>query len=79
MWTISFTKWPLEMGAIQCTDAQETTHIAVQKNNWGTQSKAVFKICEGIWCSSFYVKEFDVIVRVWNFELNALVRRASGL
>ena len=22
----------------------------------------VFKIYEGIWCSSFYVKEFDVIV-----------------
>ena len=26
------------------------------------QSKTVFKICEGIWCSSFYVKEFGVIV-----------------
>ena len=26
------------------------------------QSKIVFKICEGILCSSFYVKEFDVIV-----------------
>ena len=32
------------------------------KNNWGTLSKTVFKICEGTWCSSFYVKEFDVIV-----------------
>ena len=27
------------------------------------QSKKVFKSCEGIWCSSFYVKEFDVIIR----------------
>ena len=26
------------------------------------QSKMVFKNCEGISCSSFYVKEFDVIV-----------------
>ena len=26
------------------------------------QAKTVFKICEGISCSSFYVKEFDVIV-----------------
>ena len=26
------------------------------------QSKIVFKICEGISCSSLYVKEFDVIV-----------------
>ena len=26
------------------------------------QSKMVFKIGEGMWCSSFYVKEFDVIV-----------------
>ena len=27
----------------------------------------VFKICEGIPCSSFYVKEFDVIVQVFSF------------
>ena len=27
------------------------------------QSKKLFKSCEGIWCSSFYVKEFDVIIR----------------
>ena len=26
------------------------------------QSKMVFKFCDGILCSSFYVKEFDVIV-----------------
>ena len=44
------------LGVSQCTDEQETTH------NWGAQSKAVFKICEEIWCSSFHVKEFDVIV-----------------
>ena len=33
------------------------------------QSKMVFKICEGIWCSSFYVKEFDVIVHKKNISL----------
>ena len=49
------------MGAIQCTNEKETTHIEVWKNNWGTQSKAVLKICKGIWCSSFYAKEFDII------------------
>ena len=26
------------------------------------QSKTAFKICEGIWCSSLYVKEFDVTI-----------------
>ena len=33
------------------------------------QTKMVFKICEGILCSSFYVKEFDVIVheKVFSF------------
>ena len=37
----------------------------LKKNNRGTQSQTVFKICEGMWCSSFYVhdvKDFDVIV-----------------
>ena len=43
------------------------THILDYKNNRGTQSKTVFKICEGIWCSSFYVYEFDVVVH--NFFL----------
>ena len=33
------------------------------------QSKMVFEICEGIWCSSFYVKEFDVIVYKKVFSL----------
>ena len=37
-------------------------HILGFKNNWGMQSKIAFKICEGISCSSFYVKEFVVIV-----------------
>ena len=32
------------------------------KNNWGMQSKMVFKMCEGIFCSSFSVKELKVIV-----------------
>ena len=33
------------------------------------QSKMVFKICEGISCSLFYVKEFDVIVHTKVFSL----------
>ena len=32
------------------------------------QSKMVFKICEGISCSSFYVKEFDAIVHKKYFD-----------
>ena len=32
------------------------------KNNRGMLSKLIFKICEGISCSSFSVKELDVIV-----------------
>ena len=35
-------------------------HTSGHKNNWAMQSKMVFQICEGI-CSSFYVKDFDVI------------------
>ena len=37
------------------------------KNNWGMQSKLFFNIWMGIPCSSFYVKEVDVIVhkKVW--------------
>ena len=50
------------LGASEHTNVPETTHIGVKKNNWGMQSKMVFKICEGILCSSFYVKEFNVIV-----------------
>ena len=42
-------------GASQHTNVPETTHMACK-------SKIVFKICEGISCYSFYVKEFDVIV-----------------
>ena len=38
--------------------------LGFKKTNRGMQSKMVFKICEGILCSSFYVKEFDVIVIV---------------
>ena len=33
------------------------------------QSKTLFKSCEGISCSSFYVKEFDVIVHKKHFSL----------
>ena len=33
-----------------------------KKNNWVMKSKMVFKICEGISCSSLHVEEFDVIV-----------------
>ena len=32
------------------------------ENNWGMESKNGLLISEGISCSSFYVKEFDVIV-----------------
>ena len=32
------------------------------KNNWGMKSETVFKVCEGISFSSFYVEEFHVIV-----------------
>ena len=38
------------------------TYWNLKKNNWGTQTKTVLKIFEGICCSSFYVKEFYVIV-----------------
>ena len=37
------------------------------------QSQTVFKICEGVWCSSFYVhdvKDFDVIVNKKTFLVN---------
>ena len=37
------------------------SHILRSKNNSGVQSKMVFKICERISRSSFYIKEFDVI------------------
>ena len=39
------------------------------KNSWGMQSKMVFEICDGISCSLFYVKEFDVIVHKKVFSL----------
>ena len=40
------------------------------------QSQTVFKICEGIWCSSFYVhdvKDFDVIVNKKYFLHNPII------
>ena len=39
------------------------TTVLGSKHNWAMQPKMVFKIYEGILCSSFYVKEFDVIVK----------------
>ena len=37
------------------------------------QSKMIFKFCEGILCSSFYVKEFDAIVHENNFPCITLL------
>ena len=45
----------------------------VQEINWGMQSKMVFKICDGISCSSFYVKEFDTIVHKKYFPYMTLL------
>ena len=56
------------MGSKQHTNVPETTHIGVS-NNWAMQSKMVFNICKGKSCSSFYVKEFDVIVHKKVFSL----------
>ena len=62
IWTISSANWPLHLGSGQgCKWIGNHTYCS-PKNNWVMESKTVFKICEGIWCSSFYVKEFDVIV-----------------
>ena len=58
----SLLNWPLEFEFDQTNIQMWKTHIGVWKNNWGKQSKMVFKICEGILCSSFCVKKFDVIV-----------------
>ena len=60
--TISSVDWPLGFG-IRTTYKCEGNHTYWGiKHNWGMQSKMVIKICEGISCSSSYVKEFDVIV-----------------
>ena len=37
------------------------------------QSEMVFKICEGLLCSSYYVKEFDVIVHKKYFPCISLL------
>ena len=58
-WLCQLTTRDWEIANIQM---YQKPHILGSKNNWGMQSKMVFKICEGISCSSIYVKEFDVIV-----------------
>ena len=40
----------------------ETTHIGISQITEARNPKTVFKICEGILCSSFSVNELDVIV-----------------
>ena len=60
--TISPANWSLEFGikpTYKC--ARNPTYLGLQ-NNGGIQSNMVFKICDGISCSSFYVEEFDVII-----------------
>ena len=44
-------------------------HILGSENGWGMQTKMVFKICDRISCSSFYIKEFGVIVHKKVFSL----------
>ena len=65
IWTISSANWSLEFGGLPVYKWTGNHNIGLwklKKYNWGTQSQTVFKICEGMWCSSFYVKDFDVIV-----------------
>ena len=50
------------MGSDDPSNVQETTHIEVEEISEACNPKMVFKICEGIPCSSFSVKELDVIV-----------------
>ena len=47
----------------------ETTHIWVWKITDTCNPKMIFKMCEGISCSSFSVKELDVIVHRKNIFL----------
>ena len=61
--TISSANWPLGsgiMGPFKWTGNH--TYLGLN-NNWGMQSKNVFKMCEGISFSSFSVMELDVIVQ----------------
>ena len=67
IWTISSATRIWDLASVQMN--RKTHILKYKKNNWGMQSKMVFKICEGIWCSSFYVKEFDVIVHKKNISL----------
>ena len=54
--------WPVDFGFTPIYKCEGSHTYWCQKYNWGMQSKMVFKICEGISCSSIYVKEFDVNV-----------------
>ena len=60
--TIISANWPLEFGIRLIYKCERSHTYWGLKNNWGMQSKMCFKTCEGIACSWFYVKEFDVIV-----------------
>ena len=69
IWRVSSANWPLWFGSYQVYKWSGNHTYWSLKYNWGTQSKTVFKICERIWCSSFYVEEFDVIIDK-NYFLN---------
>ena len=49
------------------------------KNNWGVQSKNGLKICEGILCSSFSVKELVVIVHKKYFPCITILNFAHSV
>ena len=76
IWTISPANWPLELGSWPTYKYTRNYTYLGLKNNWGMQSKMVLKICEGISCSSFYVKEFDVIVHKKYFPCITLLNSA---
>ena len=62
IWTISSANWPLESGirgTKKCTGNH--TYLGLKKKTETCNPKMVFKICEGISCSSIAVNKLDVI------------------
>ena len=57
----------LSLGSKEPTNKLETTHIEVWKITEACHPKTFLKICEGISCSSSYVKGLDAIVHKNNF------------
>ena len=60
-------------GSEEPTNVLDTTHIGVQKITEACNPKMGFKICEGILCFSFSVKELDVIVNKKYFPCMTLL------